>query len=148
MSTRWQIAPPCPSDFLASIANVSPIVGQVLWNRGCKTKDEVEDFLEPSFEKHVHAPSQFQHMARVIERIFRAIETGERITIHGDYDADGITGTTVLMTTLREVEARWREAMGLPSYVLENGESGSRIDFYIPHRDKEGYGLRHETVTK
>ena len=82
---------------------VSPLVATLLWQRGVRSLEEAEMFLSPSWEAHVHNPSQFRHLPQALERVFSALEKGDRITVHGDYDADGITGSTVLITTLREI---------------------------------------------
>lgn len=136
MTKQWRIAEPAPMDFADTVGLSSPIIAQLLWNRSIRTKEEVQDFLAPSWESHVHDATQFRHMKAAIERIFSALQHRERITVHGDYDADGVTGSTVLITTLREIERR-----------LHPGET-SCVDFYIPHRDKEGYGLHRATVPK
>jgi single-stranded-DNA-specific exonuclease len=127
MEKRWSVAKPCPSDFAATLG-VVPMVAQLLWNRGIKTKTEAESFLRPSFEDHVHDAGQFRHMPAAIERVFKALKDQELITVHGDYDADGVTGSTLIINTLKFLKGN--------------------VDFYIPHRDKEGYGLHRETVPK
>lgn len=137
MTKNWQIAEKHPLDFRENLQHLSPIVTQILWNRGLRTKEEVEDFLNPDWSKHVHDAQQFRHMRGAMDRVFQAIEKGERITVHGDYDADGVTGSTVIITTLREIEKQ-----------MKGADAPSCIDFYIPHRDKEGYGLHRETVGK
>lgn len=136
MQRIWKMAEAAPQGFAAAMDVSSPILAQLLWNRGIQTPAEVEGFLEPSWEKHLHDATHFRHMRTAIERVFLAIERGERITVHGDYDADGVTGSTVLITTIREIESRLRS------------EDVSLVDFYIPHRDKEGYGLHRATVPK
>lgn len=135
MPTHWNVAEPCPPDFAKQIGVSPDIFAQLLWNRGIRTREEVELFLHPSWEKHVHASDQFRQMAPAITRIFQALEKGERITVHGDYDADGVTGSTVIMSTLREIGKHLSADPAL-------------IDYYIPHRDKEGYGLHKTTVPK
>lgn len=95
-------------------------------------------FLSPSWETQVHDPSQFRHLVPAMNRVFLALEAGDLITVHGDYDADGITGSTVLISTLREIERRLTSRTGQDSV----------IDYYIPHRDKEGYGIHKATVAK
>ncbi len=152
----WKTAESAPTTFKEAVDVPSPAIAQVLWNRGLRTKQEVQDFLAPSWDEHVHDPKQFRHMARAIERIFAALEAGERITVHGDYDADGVTGSTVLITTLREIEKRLslnieRQKNDTKDITIDDERStinDSRIDFYIPHRDKEGYGLHTGTVPK
>lgn len=95
---------------------------------------EAERFFNASFEDGVHDPFLFTQMKKAVERIFTAIEAGESITVFGDYDADGVTGSTVLITTIREIERKM------------TGRAESCVSFYIPHRDKEGYGLQRPSV--
>lgn len=122
---RWNVAEPCPD---ICLAEQSPVRRQLLWNRGIRTPEEAAAFLNPSWEDGIHDPSHFRHMEDAVLRFFRAVESGERITVHGDYDADGVTGAAVIMSTLRQI--------------------GVVPDFYIPHRDREGYGLHRETVER
>ncbi len=135
MTKRWRVAEPCPEAFFGTVAEVPRPVAQALWNRGIRTTDEAHRFLAPDFTRDIHAPFQFRHMRAVVDRIFQALNAGERITVHGDYDADGVTGSTVLLTTLRMLAAHL-------------GVADAPIDHYIPHRDKEGYGLHRGTVPK
>lgn len=115
----------------------SPVFAQLLWNRAIRSPEAAERFLHPSWDQHTHSASQFLHMPQAVARVFLALEQGERITIHGDYDADGVTGSAVLITTLRELLRH------LQSKAPANADL---VDYYIPHRDQEGYGLHAETV--
>src|SRR3989339_348980 len=108
MTKQWKMAESAPLDFAMSVEAPSPVLAQLLWNRQLRTKAEVQDFLAPSWETHTHDATQFRHMTGAIERIFRAFRENEQITVHGDYDADGVTGSTLLITTLREIEKRIR----------------------------------------
>lgn len=147
---RWRILEPEKTLSSEAFSSFHPIVTTLLANRGIADALEAEAFLNPDWETGVHDPFLFSGMNDAVARTFRAIENGERITVHGDYDADGVTGSTVVITTLREIEKKCR----VPSSeyrVTSNSELGTRnsvtrIDFYIPHRDKEGYGLHRETV--
>ncbi len=131
MQRRWNVAEPCPPD-LSATWDVAPVVAQVLWNRGVRTQEDAQAFLKPNWEDHVHAPTHFRHLPLAVERVLTALSGGERITVHGDYDADGITGSTVLITTLREIGKKLGQV--------------DTVDYYLPHRDKEGYGLNKNTV--
>ena len=112
-------------------------------NRKISEAKEARAFLKPDWDCGIHDPFLFSGMRDAVARTLTALESGERITIHGDYDADGVTGSTVVITTLREIEKLvWAR---LPRTGREN-PAPTQIDFYIPHRDKEGYGLRLETV--
>jgi len=125
MTKRWHVAEPCPAD-LAENLGVAQAVAQLLWNRGIKTKDEADAFLHPSFEDHIHDGAQFRHMDAAVARVFESVAKKELVTVHGDYDADGVTGSALLINVLKELKAK--------------------VDYYIPHRDKEGYGLHRGTV--
>lgn len=138
MGKRWNLAEKCPPAFLNE-TGTSPLIAQILWNRGFRTPADIQAFLQPTWKEHLHDPAQFRHLKPAMERIFTALNAGERITVHGDYDADGVTGSAVVITALR---------------LIESQISGSRashdslVDYYIPHRDKEGYGLHAATVSK
>lgn len=128
---EWKVQAPVP-EAVQTLPSVHPIVAGLLWQRGVRTAEEAIRFLEPDYDRDIHDPFLFSQMEQAVSRIFHALETNEYITIHGDYDADGVTGSAVLMTTLREIA----QALG----------SAAIIDFYVPHREKEGYGLHNETV--
>ncbi|WP_027963533.1 single-stranded-DNA-specific exonuclease RecJ [Halalkalibacillus halophilus] len=99
--------------------NISNIIKKILHKRGIKNTQEAEEFLYPKIE-NLHDPYLFQDMDLVVNRVFQAIENQEKILIYGDYDADGVTSTAVLVYTLREM--------------------GALVDYYIPNRFTEGYG--------
>jgi single-stranded-DNA-specific exonuclease len=130
MEKRWRVAESCPPEFVQTIG--PPIVAQLLWNRGIRERSEAEAFLSPSWEDNIHDALQFRQMEGAVVRVFDALEKGERITVHGDYDADGVTGSTLIITVLKE--------------LAKKTGSVAPIDYYIPHRDKEGYGLHRDTV--
>jgi len=135
MQKRWRILEPTTVLPPEAFPGFHPVVTRLLANRGITDAFEAEAFLNPDFETGIHDPFRFARMADAVARTFQAIENGERITVHGDYDADGVTGSTVAIATLREIER-----------LLKGETTASSIDWYIPHRDKEGYGLRKETV--
>lgn len=132
MGKLWQLAEPCPSEFQHAIGQ--PVVAQLLWNRGIRTREDATSFLTPSWNDHVHDALQFKQMQGAVTSVFLALEDGRQITVHGDYDADGVTGSTLIITVLRE--------------LAQKMNSRTKIDSYIPHRDKEGYGLHRDTVPK
>jgi len=101
----------------------------LLVNRGIKTKDEAFKFLNPSYEKDIYDPFLILGMKKAVKRILQAIDKKEKIVIYGDYDSDGIPGSVVLHDFFKKIG-------------YENFEN------YIPHRDKEGYGLNIEAVDK
>jgi single-stranded-DNA-specific exonuclease RecJ len=104
----------------------SALLAGVLVRRGFETLDAVSEFLDES--KYVPcAPHELPNVDKAIARICEAISTQEHITIYGDYDVDGITGTSVLLTVLKKL--------------------GANVDFYIPNRSSEGYGLNLKAVS-
>ncbi len=143
MKKRWRVLLPetklDTSEFLA----LHGVAGVLFANRGITGVEEARAFLRPDWDKWIHDPFLFSGMRDAVARTLTALESGERITVHGDYDADGVTGSTVVITTLREIE----KLVGtrLPRPGREN-PAPTQIDYYIPHRDKEGYGLSLETV--
>ena len=123
MKPTWTPAQKAPADFFVGLGDVPSLTAQLLWNRGVRDAQDARKFLHPSLERDVHDPFLFTDMQRAVERIMRAMANNERIAIWGDYDCDGVCGTTILYTFFR--------AMGYEQYV----------NVHIPDRNKEGYGL-------
>ncbi|HNX36924.1 MAG TPA: single-stranded-DNA-specific exonuclease RecJ [Candidatus Cloacimonadota bacterium] len=105
---------------LSTAMKCPSLIAELLWHKGLNSKEEIEDFFLPGMDK-LHDPFLFNGMDRAVERILQAIKNNERITIYGDYDVDGTTATALLLLGLKRV--------------------GADIDFYIPHRMIDGYGL-------
>jgi len=126
MKSHWQIAKKITKDFQNNFPEVNPIVLQLLYNRGLTEQDKIDEFLNPDYGQDIHDPFLFRDMKKAVERIFKAIENKEKITVHGDYDADGVSATVVLITILKKL--------------------GADVNVYIPHRVSEGYGLNKNTV--
>lgn len=112
---------------MADALGVSPIVGQVLLNRGVETPEQALSFCEPSMDK-LHDPYLMRDMKAAVERLREAIERKEKMLIFGDYDVDGMSATAMLVKTL--------DALEVPVY------------YYIPNRLVEGYGLSKARVSK
>ncbi|MDR3157147.1 MAG: single-stranded-DNA-specific exonuclease RecJ [Lactobacillales bacterium] len=98
---------------------LSKISGRILWKREIRTAKQLEQFLHPQ-ASHLHDPLAFYDMEKAIQRIKKAIEKDEKILIYGDYDADGITSTTILKEALESI--------------------GANILYYLPNRFTDGYG--------
>ncbi len=105
---------------LADQLNITSIIATLLVNRGVSNFKEAEAFFRPKAE-HIHDPFLMKDMDKAIERIQLAIKENERILIYGDYDVDGTTSVSLVYSFFK------------PIY--------SNIDFYIPDRYKEGYGV-------
>lgn len=108
---------------------LSNLIEQLLKDRGVVEHDELRSFFYPDYEIDTHDPYLYNHMGRAVERVFKAIDNSEPVVIFGDYDADGVTSSTLLYKTLNKLGAVVHEV-------------------YIPHREKEGYGLNEEAVSK
>ena len=124
----WLVEP-CPPEEAAALAEALGIrrtTAEVLIRRGHSTPDAARAFLEQ--DGPAHDPMRLGDMAAACERIERAIAAGERICVHGDYDADGICATALAVTVLR----------GL----------GANVESHLPSRFEEGYGLAVETVER
>lgn len=100
--------------------DIHPIVKQILVNRGYSNKEDLEKFLNPKLDQ-LYDPFLMKDMTKAIGRIRDAMDNGESIWIYGDYDVDGITSISVLVTCF--------EFLGVP------------VNYYIPNRLEEGYGL-------
>lgn len=133
MTKRWRILRAEKTLPPEAFSDLHPVATTLFAHRGITELAGAEAFMNPDWETGIHDPFLFSRMDDAVTRVFLAIGHGERITIHGDYDADGVTGSTVVITTLREICAKL-------------GKDPALIDFYIPHRDKEGYGLHRGTV--
>ncbi|MBI5664558.1 MAG: single-stranded-DNA-specific exonuclease RecJ [Nitrospirae bacterium] len=117
-------------EFLAYLSNkisISPVLAQVLVNRGMKDSGLIKDFLYPSL-KNMHDPFLMPDMRAAVDRLKSAIDRDETVLIHGDYDADGITATALLVSTL--------------------GKLGLKTCYHIPNRITEGYGLSNKGIQK
>lgn len=110
---------------LADRLRISPLVAQVLVSRGYEGEEEARRFLHPSLD-HLHDPFLLPDMRKAVDRIREAISKGERIWIYGDYDVDGTSAVSALILTFREM--------------------GVEVDYYIPNRLVEGYGLNRDAM--
>jgi len=135
MEKRWQLAEPITEESRDKFPELHPISVQLLKNRGIETQEQVDEFLLPDYGENLHDPFLFREMEVACKRLWSALKNGERVTVFGDYDADGVTGTTILLTVFREVAE-------LAGYDTE------LIDSYIPHREHEGYGMNDDAVRK
>jgi single-stranded-DNA-specific exonuclease len=123
----------CSMDTLKELFNyikVTPITLRVLINRGIDTKEKANEFLNSSL-KRLHNPYLMKDMDKAIRIMVDAINNNEKIMVYGDYDADGVTSTAILYKAIKNC--------------------GGRVDYHIPHRENEGYGMsvsRIETIAE
>jgi single-stranded-DNA-specific exonuclease len=125
---RWQIAPLQAEQAakLAQATGLSPLLSQVLINRGFQTPQEAQVFLNPETQAMPAPMDEFPDLAISVEMLQEAIANQEKIAICGDYDADGMTSTALLLRALR-----W---------------FGADVDYAIPSRMKDGYGINTRIV--
>jgi single-stranded-DNA-specific exonuclease len=124
---RWSIHPSSPEvNELAASVGLSPILAQVLINRGFTTLQALRFFLEPESETLPSPLAEFPDLALSVELLETAIQQGDKIAICGDYDADGMTSTALLLRAL--------------------GALGAKVEYAIPSRMQEGYGINERIV--
>ncbi|MFH1315485.1 MAG: single-stranded-DNA-specific exonuclease RecJ [Candidatus Uhrbacteria bacterium] len=146
---HWLVSEPIGQTILDQFPEINPVILQLLWNRGVCTQEEIDVFLGPDYSRDVHSPWLFRQMRDAVTRVFEAIKNDQVITIHGDYDADGVCATVILFETVKEIMERMR---GIDRRQPVNDDKLTlvgpveNINIYIPHREKEGYGLSVETV--
>ena len=114
-------------DYLSRKISISTAFSQILVNRGIKDTRSIGSFLSPSLED-LHDPFLMPDMVKAVERIKQASSKGETVLVYGDYDADGLTSTAIMVSALK--------MLGLKPY------------YYIPNRITEGYGLSREGLLK
>ncbi len=125
MSKSWKIKDTPPDEFKTKLAGYHPIIAKLLYNRGLISQSAIDYFFNPEYEK-LYDPFLFTDMEKTVQRIWSAIEKKERILIHGDYDADGVTSAAILSRTLKLL--------------------GAEVEVFIPHREDDGYGLNMENL--
>lgn len=129
MSKRWVFSPP-NKELQAEISSklkISPLLAQVLINRGITDVTSAKNFLNPQMSL-LADPSALPDIEKASIRINEAIKNGENIVIYGDYDVDGLTATALMYRCLKLV--------------------GAQVSYYIPDRLGEGYGLNANAITK
>ena len=107
--------------------HLAPVVAEMLVARGHTTPEQVERFFHPTPEA-LHSPWLLQDMDKAVSLLKDALAEGKRVLVHGDYDCDGICATTLLMEALQEM--------------------GADVDYHIPDRFEEGYGLSSAAVRR
>ncbi|MFC2606946.1 MAG: DHH family phosphoesterase, partial [Selenomonas sp.] len=127
MEKEWSLLPDTSAravEFSQRIGT-TPFTAALLLHRGITSDEEARAFLH--LEKQpFHDPFLMKDMEKAVSRIEQALEAQERIVVYGDYDVDGITATSLLCRNLRQL--------------------GANAGYFIPHRQKDGYGLHKETL--
>ncbi|MGG6267568.1 single-stranded-DNA-specific exonuclease RecJ [Leptolyngbya sp. AN03gr2] len=125
---RWYIHPQQPDRAiqLATDTHRSPLLTQILINRGFDSLESIQEFLDPDRQELPSPLEDFPDLALSLELLINAINDKTRIAICGDYDADGMTSTALLLRALRYL--------------------GARVDYAIPSRMSEGYGINRRII--
>ncbi len=125
----WEIAPrnAAAEEELTAELDISPVLASVLVSRGVTTPSAARSFLWPSLDD-IHDPLLLPQMDEAVARLDRALQAGEVILVHGDYDVDGVTATALLLRLLSRL--------------------GADVRYYIPNRLTEDFGLSARTVRK
>ncbi|MDM8000736.1 MAG: single-stranded-DNA-specific exonuclease RecJ [Dehalococcoidia bacterium] len=123
---RWRLPPSPPPGFLKELGQ-PPLVNQLLYNRGLTDAAKAKAFLDigPGLQ---HDPFLLVDMEKAAARIRQALVSQETIVVYGDFDADGVCGTAILVEGL--------------------GRLGGKVLSYFPHRVQEGYGLNNDSIDK
>ncbi|MDD5582063.1 MAG: single-stranded-DNA-specific exonuclease RecJ [Candidatus Marinimicrobia bacterium] len=104
---------------------LEPLYGKILLTRGIVQQKQLEEYFNPKTE-YLYNPFLMKDMQKAIIRLHKALETGEKILVYGDYDVDGITAASIIYLFFKNLDAK--------------------ITYYIPDREKEGYGLSREGI--
>jgi len=135
---QWQLYPVAPDEFLNSRPDLSPLVLQLLYNRGLQEVSALETFLHDILpidktldiagvsDLRFYDPFLFRDMAAAVDSIISHIKKGNKIVVYGDYDADGVTSSVILFETLKILQAN--------------------VEVYLPDRVTEGYGLNRTAI--
>lgn len=126
---RWTYANPDKSVVakLCLEAGVSPLISGLLAARGIASGEDARRFLSPSIDQ-LHSPYLMRGMKEAVERICAAIAGQEQVLIYGDYDVDGTTAVVILKTAIELC--------------------GGKTEFHVPHRIKEGYGIKDDVIER
>ncbi|WP_379134957.1 single-stranded-DNA-specific exonuclease RecJ [Paenibacillus sp. sgz500958] len=125
--TKWH-SPAADSEAIKELArslSISTVVSSLLITRGISTPEKALAFMSGDGDQ-LHDPFLLKGMSEAVPRIRRAIQDGEHILVYGDYDADGVSSTALMIFLLRHM--------------------GASFDIYIPHRSNEGYGLHNHAL--
>lgn len=128
MPEIWRLPKNINSGTLDQFPELDPVIIKLLHNRGLTSQAAIDEFLYPDYARDIHDPMLFQDMPKAIDRIFLAIKNQELVTIFGDYDADGVCAAVILKNTLENL--------------------GAKVSSYLPHREKEGYGLNQKAIAE
>ena len=123
----WEEQEQEAAEKIAAALGLSPLTARLLVQRGCHTPDEAAQFLGAEAQA-MHDPFLLKGMEAAVSRIRRAVESGEKVLIYGDYDADGVSSTSVL---IRSCSASWDFSM-IIIFLIGRGEKVDGILTFLP----------------
>ena len=115
------------TEALGAALGLGPVAARVLYARGLRDPGEARRFLKPSLDD-LHDPFLLRDMREAVARLRRAIDERQKVLVYGDYDVDGTTSIVIL-----------KKAIEL---------AGGEASYHVPHRLKDGYGMREEAVER
>ena len=125
---QWIVKTPADEDRAAQLATelgIDRVLAHLLIQRGVSTFEEARSFFRPRLED-LHDPFLMKDMDKAVERLHKAITSGEKILVYGDYDVDGTTAVAQVYSFIKQFSPK--------------------VQFYIPDRDDEGYGLSYKAL--
>ncbi|MCE5194868.1 MAG: single-stranded-DNA-specific exonuclease RecJ [Nitrospiraceae bacterium] len=127
MHRKWLVKRTNPEyiSYISKTASISPALAKILVNRGIKTVEKIKSFIAPSFSA-LSNPFDFAGLETAVQRIKSAISSKEKILIHGDYDADGLTATAIMVHVINAL--------------------GGDVHYFIPNRIQHGYGFNLASI--
>ena len=125
---KWIMKPRADAGLVSRLSSelgIDPVLAELLAHRGISSFAEARSFFRPDFS-NLHDPFLMKDMDKAVERVVRAVDGGEKILVYGDYDVDGTTAVSLVYSFLRK--------------------NGANVDFYIPDRYDEGYGVSFKGI--
>ncbi len=124
---EWRVRKKVDQHLTNSFPEIEESILQLLFNRGLKDQASIDRFLGPDYMADQRNPFDFKQMDKAVKLIQKSIDKNKKIFVYGDYDADGVTATSVVYLTLKKLGAK-------------------KVEVYIPDRLKEGYGINSGAV--
>ncbi|MEY4566866.1 MAG: Single-stranded-DNA-specific exonuclease RecJ, partial [Planctomycetota bacterium] len=127
MARRWRIIPHDGEgiEHLAKRANISPLIARILLARGVVDPQHIAQYLEARMDQ-LRDPELLPGLTNTADRLFEAVQAKKNIVVYGDYDADGMTASAILIRCLKLL--------------------GANVSYFVPNRFEEGYGLNEEAL--
>lgn len=126
MSKKWKVLPKINEEEFSKFPDINQTILQLLYNRKIDTQEKIDEFFNADYIGDIYDPYILSDMKSAIDRIYQALKNKENVLVYGDYDADGVTSSVLLVDILDFI--------------------GIKAEVYIPSRETEGYGLNMDSV--